>query len=80
MAVRKLSSCYHFRWQLLVRHLYSFLVLFFCGFFLKLGASVSLWVPMVTSDLLSKELSSEWPPSGEGLEKPIGQCVLAGRS
>lgn len=53
---------------------------FLFGCFFKLGASVSLWVPMVTSDLLSKELSSEWPPSGEGLEKPIGQCVLAGRS
>lgn len=41
-------------------------------FFKKVGASTSSYVAMVNSDLLTQELSSEQPPSGEGIEEPIG--------
>ena len=77
MAVRNLSSWWHFRWQHLVRRLCSFLG--FCKK-TKLGASMSSYVATVISDLLSEELPSEQPPSGEGLEEPVGQGVLVGSS
>jgi len=41
---------------------------------------MSSYVATVISDLLSEELPSEQPPSGEGLEEPVGQGVLVGSS